>query len=201
MGETAAEFLNLLVPLFVRFCHRDPARSYLLADGTVLACARCAGLYAGAFAGAAASVVWRIAGVGLASRAATVTLAVAIALTPLEVAGEAARLWDGTRAVRLVLGLLTGTALACAIIRSMGGGAARPSGPGRRWLLTIPLFVDAAILPMILRPSRWETTGAMIGGTILVLGLLTLVLLPVAWLVDRLRRHFFKPTISEGSCL
>ena len=201
MGETAAEFLQQLGPLFARFCHRDPSRSYLLADGSVLACARCAGLYAGALAGAAASAVWRLAGVRLTSRVAPVILAIAIALTPVEVAGEAARLWEGNRATRLVLGLLTGTALACAIIRSMGGGAARPSGTGRRWLLAIPLLVDGAMLPMILLPSRWETTGSMIGGTVLVLGLLALLLLPVAWLLDRIRRHFFNPTISEGSSL
>lgn len=190
--------LALIQVLFDAFCHRDPSRSYLLADGSVLLCARCMGLYAGAFAGAASALTWRAVRWKPAFGPAAIVLLAGIAATPLEVLAEKTGLWEGTRGARLILGAATGTSLACAILLAMGGGAAS-SGGRRGWLAAVPLFIDGAILPVILAPHRWGLVGTMIAGVLLLLGLLTLLAGPVAYLIFRVRRQIFESPLTEGS--
>jgi uncharacterized membrane protein len=190
MDDTGTELARMLIPLFNPLCHRNPSRSFLLADGTALLCARCMGLYAGAFAGAVGSIVWKVAGFRLASRPEFAVLLAAIALTPLEVGGEIAGLWDGTRALRAVLGVLTGAALACAIIRAMGEGAAAPTDRNQGWLRVVPLLLGGALLPMILLPHRWGTFGTMTAAAVFSLGLLTLVGAPLVLAAVFVRRTF-----------
>jgi len=190
MDDTGTELARMLIPLFNPLCHRNPSRSFLLADGTALLCARCMGLYVGAFAGAVGSIVWRFAGVRLASRAEFATLLGSIALTPLEVGGEVAGLWDGGRPLRAVLGVLTGAALACAIIRAMGEGAAGPTDRNRGWLRVVPLLLGGALLPLILYPHRWGTFGTMIAAAVFALGLFTLVGAPLLLAAVFARRTF-----------
>jgi uncharacterized membrane protein len=199
VSDTATDLLHASQHLFNWFCHRNPARSYPLADGTVLLCARCTGLYLGAFAGALSSILWSLRRGWPTSRAAVPILLAGILATPAEVLGEIGGSWRGGNAVRLILGGLTGTSLACAIIGAMGGGAAALSGGGRRWLPAIPLFLDGVLLPMAFAPHRWGNVGTMVAGVVLLLGFFTLTGGPAALLVVRVRRYFSRSALSEGS--
>lgn len=190
MDDTGVELGRTLIPLFAPICHRNPSRSFPLSDGTVILCARCMGLYVGAFAGGVASAVWAWTKFRLSTRADASALLAGILITPIEVAGEVRGVWSGSPTLRAILGLITGAALACAIIRSMGEGAAAPPARGRGWLRVVPLLIGGALAPWLLSPHRWGTAGTMLAAALLPLGLLVFVGAPLVLAVIHVRRLF-----------
>lgn len=171
-GSDAGGTWPIVDSLFGAFCHRDPSRSLPFAAGTVLLCARCTGLYAGALAGGLSLWVRRRPGFPGSSKAAWWALLLAIFATPLQAVGEAAGAWEGSPALRMALGLLTGTALGAILLRPAGAVRAGPPGFAG---FALPLLLDGAFLLLFLVAPRWGSTGTLIGSAALIGGIMTLL--------------------------
>lgn len=172
----------VLEALFSAICHRDPSRSFALPGGIVHLCGRCTGLYAGILAGLAGVLLWSLLRRRPAGRLTFILLSASVAATPLEAIGEGLRFWSGSNALRLVLGALTGTALACAIFHPARIAAAPPSRLSKPWLLAIPLALAGGLSALAVRGP----TG--IAGPVMAAGWAGLVISVSAGILRQLRR-------------
>jgi uncharacterized membrane protein len=113
-------------------CHQQPDRSFHLAGAQVPVCARCLGLYAGAFVGVVGWTLmsgWRTTPrrttrALLAAPLVRTSLIVAALPTLLSVALAWLGLWDSSNAMRAVLALPLG-AIAAAVVAAVAAGDLR----------------------------------------------------------------------------
>lgn len=133
-------------------------------------------------AGLAGMLLWFVLRRRPGGRSTFILLAASVAITPLEALGEMLRLWSGSNLLRLILGSLTGAALACAIFHpawNADGPSSRPSVP---WLLAIPGALSAALSALaVYGPPE-------IVGPVLAAGWVGLVLSAGAGILRQLRR-------------
>lgn len=172
----------VLDELFSAICHRDPARSFGFPGGAVHLCGRCTGVYAGMLAGLAGVLLWLVLRRRPGGTATFILLAASIAATPLEAVGERLGLWSGSNFLRLVLGSLTGAALACAIFHPVWIMHDTPSRSPAPWLLAIPLALAGALSAL----AVYGPQGIV--GPVLATGWACLVLSVSAGILRQLRR-------------
>ena len=131
--------------LFDAICHRHPQRSFLLGAEQVLLCARCTGIYLGALAGGLSAAWWHLRGGLPRGGLVSGVLLIGILITPAEVWLESTGLCEGTRLVRCVTGLVTGSALIYAMALPLLGTRARTKPPSARWV-AVPFMIDGLLL-------------------------------------------------------
>jgi uncharacterized membrane protein len=165
--------------IFDWVCHRDPERCF---PGFLFVCARCLGIYLGAFVGA----LW-ILGLWLARRRPEgrgwkLVGAAAVLATPLQVVAEAMGIHPGSNALRFGCGIFLGTGLAVAMGLSLGFRRIRNGAP-LAWVWTIPwALLDGGIVAGIILTEPAAGMGralvqssAAFGLGILITGILSVV--------------------------
>ncbi len=108
----------LLYAVFSPLCHQDPGRSFSLAGFPLAVCARCAGIYLGAFLGLAARPLVRPL-TDLRPPRTPVFLAVSLPLA-VDAVGNLLGLWRSPGLLRFAVGLLWGPILPFYLLAGLG---------------------------------------------------------------------------------
>jgi len=106
-------------------CHQRPERSFHLFDAQLPVCARCAGIYAGAAAGAALAIMggWRT---GDRDRR---LMTIAAVPTVLTVVAEWVGLWHPGNPARALAGLVLGTVVSAVLVATLQSDKCAPPRP------------------------------------------------------------------------
>ena len=97
--------------LFSFLCHRDPCRSYLMADNVVLLCARCTGVYFGALSGLMLLGVVRVCRLRRIRLPFAWIYVAGVLATPVEIVMEHLAPDTGSNDLRFASAFITGASL------------------------------------------------------------------------------------------